>query len=62
MLVDIFPETKYGQSFRRMGIYELNMRGGEIKGRNMRPEHKMIAHTGFIFVARKCSTTTRKLL
>jgi tRNA (adenine57-N1/adenine58-N1)-methyltransferase len=51
-------ETKYGQSFRVMGIYELSMRGWEIKGRSMRPEHKMIAHTGFIFVARKCSTTT----
>jgi len=50
-------EAKYGRSFRVMGIYELSMREWEIKGRSMRPEHKMIAHTGFIFVARKCSTT-----
>ena len=38
-----------------MGIYEIGMRGWEIKGRSMRPERRMIAHTGSIFVARKCS-------
>ncbi len=48
-------ELRYERSFRVMGIYEVGMREWEIKGRSMRPEHKMIAHTGFIFVARKCS-------
>ncbi len=48
-------ELKYERSFRVMGIYEIGVRGWEIKGRSMRPEHRMIAHTGFIFVARKCS-------
>jgi tRNA (adenine57-N1/adenine58-N1)-methyltransferase len=48
-------ELKYERSFRVMNIYEIGMRGWEIKGRSMRPEHRMIAHTGFIFVARKCS-------
>jgi tRNA (adenine57-N1/adenine58-N1)-methyltransferase len=47
-------ELKHGKNFRVMGIYEVGLRGWEIKGRSMRPEHKMIAHTGFIFVARKC--------
>ncbi len=46
-------ELRYPRSFRVMSIYEVGMRGWEIKGRSMRPEHKMIAHTGFIFVARK---------
>jgi len=50
-------ELKYGRNFRVMGIYEVGLREWEIKGRSMRPEHKMIAHTGFIFVARKCTTT-----
>jgi tRNA (adenine57-N1/adenine58-N1)-methyltransferase len=50
-------ELKYERSFRVMNIYEIGMRGWEIKGRSMRPEHRMIAHTGFIFVARKCSPT-----
>ncbi|MBC8522097.1 MAG: tRNA (adenine-N1)-methyltransferase [Methanomicrobia archaeon] len=49
-------ELKYEKSFRVMGIYEVGLRGWEIKGRSMRPEHRMIAHTGFIFVARKCSS------
>ena len=49
-------ELRYGKSFRVTGIYEVSLREWEIKGRSMRPEHKMIAHTGFIFVARKCST------
>ena len=48
-------EMKYAQSFRVMGIYEVIMRGWEVKGRSIRPEHRMVAHTGFIFVARKCS-------
>jgi len=50
-------ELKYEKSFRIMGIYEIGMRGWEIKVRSMRPEHRMIAHTGFILVARKCSST-----
>jgi len=48
-------ELKYAQSFRVMGIYEVVMRGWEVKGRSIRPEHRMVAHTGFIFVARKSS-------
>ncbi|MFZ2070649.1 MAG: tRNA (adenine-N1)-methyltransferase [Halobacteriota archaeon] len=50
-------ELKYGKSFRVMGIYEVGLREWEIKGRSMRPELKMVAHTGFIFVARRCSTS-----
>jgi tRNA (adenine57-N1/adenine58-N1)-methyltransferase len=46
-------ELKYTESFRIMGIHELSMRGWEVKGRSIRPEHRMVAHTGFIFVARK---------
>ena len=48
-------KLNYERSFRVMGIYEVGMRGWEIKGRSMRPEFRMIAHTGFIFVARKCA-------
>lgn len=48
-------ELKYERSFRVMGIHELGMRGWEIKGKSMRPEQRMIAHTGFILVARKGS-------
>ncbi|MBA5942789.1 MAG: tRNA (adenine-N1)-methyltransferase [Methanophagales archaeon] len=48
-------ESKYADSFRLIGIYEVGMRGWEVKARSIRPEHRMIAHTGFIFVARKSS-------
>ena len=48
-------ELRYSRNFRTMGIYEVGLREWEIKDRSMRPEHKMIAHTGFIFVARKCT-------
>ncbi|MBN1761755.1 MAG: tRNA (adenine-N1)-methyltransferase [Methanomicrobia archaeon] len=46
-------ELKYAESFRLIGIHELSMRGWEVKGRSIRPEHRMVAHTGFILVARK---------
>jgi len=45
-------DLRYKGVFHVMGIYEVGIRGWEIKERSMRPEHKMIAHTGFIFVAR----------
>ena len=48
-------ELKYERSFCVTGIYELGMRGWEIKGKSMRPAQRMIAHTGFIIVARKGS-------
>jgi tRNA (adenine57-N1/adenine58-N1)-methyltransferase len=48
-------ELKYTENFRIMSIHEIGMRGWEIKGRSIRPEHRMVAHTGFIFVARKCA-------
>ncbi|MHC1635836.1 MAG: tRNA (adenine-N1)-methyltransferase [Candidatus Methanospirareceae archaeon] len=34
-------------------IHEVMMRRWEIRGRSMRPEQRMVAHTGFILVARK---------
>ncbi len=46
-------ELRYEQSFRVMGIYEVGIREWEIKGRSMRPQHRGIVHTGFIFVARR---------
>jgi tRNA (adenine57-N1/adenine58-N1)-methyltransferase len=48
-------ELRYAKRFRVMGMYEVGMRTWEINGRSMRPEHRMVAHTGFIFVARKCA-------
>ncbi|MGC9443636.1 MAG: tRNA (adenine-N1)-methyltransferase [Candidatus Methanospirareceae archaeon] len=46
-------ESQFAERFRVMGIYEMALRGWEVKGRSMRPENRMVAHTGFIFIARK---------
>lgn len=46
-------ELRFADRFRVMGIYEVALRGWEVKGRSMRPENRMVAHTGFIFIARK---------
>ncbi|RLG09051.1 MAG: tRNA (adenine-N1)-methyltransferase, partial [Thaumarchaeota archaeon] len=40
-------------SFSITGIHELLMREWEISGISIRPAHRMVAHTGFIFVARR---------
>jgi len=54
-------ELRHAKSFRVTGIYEVGLREWEVKGRSIRPELRMVAHTGFIFVARKCSPTESKL-
>jgi tRNA (adenine57-N1/adenine58-N1)-methyltransferase len=46
-------ELQFAERFRVMGIFELALRGWAVKGRSMRPENRMVAHTGFIFIARK---------
>jgi len=51
-------ELKYGETFRVMGIYEIGLRRWEIKGRSVRPELRMIAHTGFMVVVRRTVRTS----
>jgi tRNA (adenine57-N1/adenine58-N1)-methyltransferase len=46
-------ELRFAERFNVMGIYEVALRGWEVKGRSIRPENRMVAHTGFIFIARK---------
>ena len=36
-----------------METFETIMRGWTIEGRSVRPDHRMVGHTGFITVARK---------
>jgi tRNA (adenine57-N1/adenine58-N1)-methyltransferase len=43
------------QRFAEMMTFEMLMREWAIEGRSVRPEHRMIGHTGFITVARKVS-------
>jgi len=41
------------KNFYLEGIYEFLMRGWDINEKSFRPQHRMVAHTGFIVVARK---------
>ena len=41
--------------FSEMMTFEMLMREWAVEGRSVRPEHRMIGHTGFITVARKVS-------
>lgn len=50
-------DLKYPETFRVMGIYEFGQRRWEIKGRSVRPELRMVAHTGFMVVVRRTAGT-----
>ncbi len=49
------------ESLRASGVFDLMetvevlLRSWSVKARIVRPDHRMVAHTGFITVARKCS-------
>jgi tRNA (adenine57-N1/adenine58-N1)-methyltransferase len=39
--------------FIEVNTFELLMRSWAVSGRSVRPDHRMVGHTGFITVARK---------
>ena len=41
------------QGFGMLEAYELLQRGWTVRGRSMRPSHRMVAHTGFLCFARR---------
>ena len=41
------------RGFGLMEAYELLQRGWTVRGRSMRPSHRMVAHTGFLCFARR---------
>lgn len=47
--------------FARIETMECLMRFWHIKGQSMRPEHRMVAHTGFITVARRIAERGKKI-
>ncbi len=46
------------RSFDMLETVEVLLRSWSVKRRSVRPDHRMVAHTGFITIARKCSPTT----
>ncbi len=47
---DCLREVK---GFGMLEVYELLQRGWTVRGRSMRPSHRMVAHTGFLCFARR---------
>ena len=43
------------RTFEMLETMEILLRPWNVGGRSVRPEHRMVAHTGFITVARRCS-------
>ena len=41
------------RGFGMLEVYELLQRGWTVRGRSMRPSHRMVAHTGFLCFARR---------
>ena len=43
------------ETFSQIETLEILMRPWSVGGRSVRPSHRMIGHTGFITIARRCS-------
>lgn len=48
-----FDCLRDAQGFGMLEAYELLQRGWTVRGRSMRPSHRMVAHTGFLCFARR---------
>ncbi len=52
-------ELHQAKIFRDVDTFEILMRSWTVEGRSVRPDHRMVGHTGFITVARKRLRRTR---
>ena len=48
-------ELRERRTFDLIETFEVMQRGWTVGQRNVRPDHRMVAHTGFITTARRCS-------
>jgi tRNA (adenine57-N1/adenine58-N1)-methyltransferase len=44
-----------GNGFQHIETFETLHRGWHVTQRSVRPDHRMVGHTGFISIARRCS-------
>jgi tRNA (adenine57-N1/adenine58-N1)-methyltransferase len=51
---DLVHELRKNRTFEMIETIEVLTRDWEIRGRTIRPDHRMVAHTGFITTARMC--------
>ena len=52
---DLADALRKQRTFEMIETMEVLMRPWEVGGRSVRPSHRMVAHTGFITTARRCS-------
>ncbi|MCI0438418.1 MAG: tRNA (adenine-N1)-methyltransferase [Chloroflexi bacterium] len=52
---DLTNALRQQGTFEMIETFEVLMRPWNVAARSVRPEHRMVAHTGFITTARKCS-------
>jgi tRNA (adenine57-N1/adenine58-N1)-methyltransferase catalytic subunit len=48
-----FESLREARGFGMLEVYELLQRGWTVRGRSLRPSHRMVAHTGFLCFARR---------
>jgi len=56
---ELTQSLKAQKTFDLIETMEVMMRPWSVGGRSVRPSHRMVAHTGFITTARKCSPRPR---
>ena len=57
---ELHESLKSTKSFEMMESFEVLLRPWSIGNRSVRPQHRMVAHTGFITTARKCEPRPNK--
>ncbi len=57
---ELHESLKNTRSFEMMDSFEILLRPWSIGNRSVRPQHRMVAHTGFITTARKCDPRPNK--
>ena len=48
-----FDALREVRGFGMLEVFELLQRGWTVRGRSLRPSHRMVAHTGFLCFARR---------
>lgn len=48
-----FDSLREARGFGMLEVFELLQRGWTVRGRSLRPSHRMVAHTGFLCFARR---------
>ena len=48
-----FESLREARGFGMLEVFELLQRGWTVRGRSLRPSHRMVAHTGFLCFARR---------